>query len=818
MRDTKVVIAVGATVFDNRIKQQKISIDKLFDKLAEPKIRKKKDGPYFVFASFNKNERNAFNVKFYYGATLDVDYNDMTPKEIRKALKPLKTKYCIYSTFQHNAPGKGNRYRIVMPYREPVHKEKHVETVVYLNSLFGATGVDTSSKALSRPMYFPACPKDRENKFYFYESRSTKLLNPEKHIELDAHIKWEIEELNSQETEKVDITEEIFEGGRNDHIARVTGTLIQQGKTLQEIIDFCDEINQLKFSPQMRSSEVARTVKSIWKSHTRNHGDKDWGYLQLLERIRKSETIENDLDHLLEGIALSKRKGKTSSIESQKLLKEIKKKDKDLTLPVLREGLKEKEENQKSSYKESKSSLQIDDIDTPVIDKIKKEFKDYYFVASQNLIYNRKYETYYKLEGFNNQYSNLKQDFGNTLLTPFKILDDISGIQKVDGVKYHPGKPKTFTDYNDMLCLNSYKKSKVKPFKGRVKPLLKHFKYLFPNDFERNIILDFIAYNYQNPGKKLDWTPVIKGRKGIGKSIIANYILAPIFGNTNIRQLNNSQPLLKEFNSWQTESQIVVIHELYLSNKFEIKQQVTENIKSFITDPFQTVRKMFSDIFQQENVTNMMAFTNHEDMLYITPDERRFCMIRCEVEPKGTKYYDRLVKFLKNNEEAVAYYFKIRKIKTIDPHVLPITKYTKEIMNSSRNWAESILFEELHDSNSSIVKYKVMTWNAICHTIMSRIYGEGRSIDKYENMYNATTAMGRTLRQALIEEKFKPFEFSKGQNRVRINGRLEKLWFTPRGIKEKFHHHTFPIIKKEASKCVDECQIEFNEIGDFNDK
>jgi hypothetical protein len=814
MRDTQVVIALGKTVYSNEIKQKKITIDALFDILAEGKTRKSKDGPYFIFASFKENKRNASNVKFYYGATLDLDNTSITPKEIRGVLKPLKCLYCFYSTHSHKAEGKGNRYRIVVPYSEPVSPEKHVDVTIYLNSLFGASGVDTSSKALSRPMYLPAYPSAREKYFYFYESRNDKLLNPEKEVEIPAYIKWEINELNYAETSKLDITEEITEGGRNEHIARITGTLIQQGKTLQEIVDFCDEINQLKFNPPMKTRELATTVKSIWKSHTRNHEDKGWGYHQLLDRIKKTDSIERDLEHLLEGIADSLNNGKTSPLEADKLTRAIKKRDKDLSVVSLRKDIKEKQNIDKTEKKKKKESLGIDeDLDSPIIDKVKKEFESFYFVSSINMLYHRLYEMFYKLEGFNNQYTTLKQDFGYTKLSPFRILDEISAIKKVDAVKYHPGKEAIYRDYNEMKCLNSFKKSKIEPHKGRIKPLLKHFKYLFKSEFERNVILDFIAFNYQNPGEKLMWTPIIKGKKGIGKSIIANNILAPLFGYSNINQLNNSKPLLKEFNSWQTESQIVVIHELYISNRLDVKQEVTEGIKSFITDMFLSVRKMHNDAFQTENVTNMMAFTNHEDSLYITPDERRFCMIRCEVEPRHPSYYKRLVEYLNHNQEAIAYYFANRKIETIDQFTLPETSYTKELIDSSMNWAEASLTEELNDKNSIINTTRALTWTTICHIILSKIHSQGKSLSKIEDIFNGTSFAGRTLRQALVETGFKSYEFkSGGQNRMRINGQLERIWITPFGKQRKFYQGSLLAVKKEVLRCSSEAEVEFQSV------
>jgi len=289
MRNTKVVISIGKSVFSNKVTQKQLTIDKLFDRLSEPEIRKKKDGPYFVFASISGNERSAKNIKFYYGATLDLDKIDMSPREIRKVLKSLKCWYVIYTTFRHKIVG--NRYRIVIPYSDPISGSKHVETTIYLNALFGIDGVDTSSKALSRPMYFPSCPKKTESEFYFYESKTHKLFNPDKKVKLEPHQLWALEQMQQQDKEKIDITAEIVEGDRNNHIAQVAGTLIHQGKTKVEVLDFCAEVNELKMSPPLSDRDIKTIVSSVWKSHTRNHDDCDWGFDQIRDRIQKENNV-----------------------------------------------------------------------------------------------------------------------------------------------------------------------------------------------------------------------------------------------------------------------------------------------------------------------------------------------------------------------------------------------------------------------------------------------------------------------------------------------------------------------------------------------
>ena len=805
MAKKKVVIALGTSVFNSNITQKKLSIDKLFENLKEPVYRKKKDGPYFVFASFKGEKRNASAVKFYYGATLDLDNSDITPKGIMKVLKPLKCRYCIYTTHSHKAEGKGNRYRVVIPYIEPVSKGKHVETTIYLNYLFGSTGVDTSAKALSRPMYLPACPRTMRQHFYYHATKQQALLDPEQKIEVPAELLWEQEELNNAVNDKVDITQELTEGGRNDHIAKVAGTLIGQGKPLQEIMDFCWEINELKFSPPMKLSEIKTTVKSVWKSHSRNHNDLEWSHDQIVERIQKSDSLENDIDHILTMAAASVQTNKTSPIQLNSMLKKISARVKDVSLADLKSEIKSKIKTQKVEKTEAKERLDIDDdLDGPVVDKYIREFDDFYYIASENIIFNRRAELEYKPEGFNTKNTEMNEDFGYTKLSPFKILTDIGAVKKVDARRYSPGHERTFRDPldNRSKLLNTYCASSVKPKKGKTKLLRAHFEYLFPDEYERNIVLEFIAYNFQNPGKKVMWAPIIKGRKGIGKSVIASKIIKPIFGPKNINELNTTQPLEEKFNSWQSGSQMVLIHELYAA---KARKTITENLKSFITEDTVKIRAMQKDYVTLPNVTNMLAFTNHEDALFVTPDERRFCMLRCEAFPRDAEYYAKLVKYLETHVQAIAYFFLNLPIVTIDPYNLPTTTYTKQVMRSSLDWAESIVKDELDDTESMLNKYTYMTWKSLCQMFLLKMHQNGGNVSPYEAILGTASKKTSELKHALNDAGFHELKVPGSEDgRLRVNGKRQSAWVMPmtKDVELDAKHKAKIIAKLE--KCEEE--------------
>jgi len=186
-----VKIALGQSAYRNRIKQQEISVKDLFRKLSLPDIRRDKDGPYFVFASFSKDIRNKSNVVRYYGATIDLDNTSLTINEVQELFK--KNLYCIHTTHSHKAEGKGIRYRLVLPYKTPQSPERHVNALLHIIHMLGMDNVDLSSKTLSQPMYLPACPSRREKHFRFVSNEKGRAFNPDK-IKFDPQLQWEVEQ------------------------------------------------------------------------------------------------------------------------------------------------------------------------------------------------------------------------------------------------------------------------------------------------------------------------------------------------------------------------------------------------------------------------------------------------------------------------------------------------------------------------------------------------------------------------------------------------------------------------------------------------
>ena len=763
----KLKIATGSSVYRNRIKQQEVTVKQLFNKLSLPEIRTDKDGAYFIFASFSKDIRNASNVVRYYGATIDLDDTPLAISEVQELFKNYQ--YCIHTTHSHKAPGKGVRYRLVLPYRKPQSPERHVNTLLYIINMLGMDNVDLSSKALSRPMYLPACPKKREKHFKFVSNESGRLFNPER-IKIDPSLQWEMEQNNSAaEVEPLDVNEEVTEGGRNESLARLVGKFIHNGSMDLPLIHQSAQVwNQTNCVPPLSEKDVKTITDSVYKAHKRNSKDSGWSYDELTRRVKESKDPKRDYDLLINLIAGSHDKVKQS--EQERLIRLIRDKT-EVPIKIVRSELSGKIAEKKGIKEEE------EELDTQKsIKELKKEFKHWVYMRKDDKMYNTQNGLVYKVEGFNRMHSSMiEKGVMNSLLLKYK------SIKQADMLQFNPSEERVYKR-DHIVYANTYVPPELFPMPGSVRPMLKHFRYLIPNKVEREIMLDYIAYIIQKPGEKVRWMPIVKGVKGIGKSIIAELIIAPLIGGSNFKPVD-SKAVKRDFNSWQLDAQIVCFHELKIGETRKEKQNLTDSLKSFIADPTIQAHRKGIDEYTVINKSNVIGFTNHEDAIMITSDERRFCMIRSEVLPKPIEYYNQFTTWLKDNLEEMLYYFTERDISNFNYSTAPDTDYTREVKESSLMWPSSILIDALGDAEHPFNKVGAMTWEGVVEFIRSESVGKDMMVA--DNLIKASSSQGYLLVNTLRELGFRKWHNEANNNdRVHVNGKLQRVWIAPEKVKE----------------------------------
>lgn len=760
-------VAFGQSVYSSRIKTENVTLDQLFKRLKKPYIRDKKDGPYFIFSSFTSNKRNAQTLDKTYGATIDIEKGELTLEKIQKAFSQYR--HFIYTTYSHKAPGEGERYRLVLPYKEPLTVEQHREYLWYIFRRLGTDNIDLSTDTISRPMYLPACPSKRKRYFKYLQKTTGKLFS----IEFTPQMRFEMQEYldNENSNEKFNINGEVEAGNRNNALSQLVGKFIHSGMDMPTILKASMLWNETNCDPPLEEADVETIVNSIYKTHKRNNKDGGWGYDEVLRRVTESKNSEHDFDILTQLIATAQCKTSEREILTRKLAKFAK-----LPIGVVREEVKSKQlRNDEISDEEDTQDNQR------TAKSLRNEFRDWVYIGADDRVYNFNKALQFKPEGFNKTFQPLVEKGAIlNLLLKYKC------IRTADTKQYHPGEKEIYRD-NYRTFANTYKPPDVIPQEGSVGPMLSHLRYIIPNDQERNIFLDWIAFIMQNPGKKCMWMPVIKGSKGIGKSMIAEFILTPMLGEENVTPVEPKK-VAADFNSWKLDTQLVVFNELRLGNTRNDKELMTEMLKEVITDSRMLAAKKGVDDFMVGNRLNLFGLTNHDDAILITIDERRFFMVRSPATKRPREYYTAMVEWFEQHTGEMFNYFLERDIVDFNFQDAPESEYTKQVKLQSLMWPSSVIVEALTDSKH-IFNQPFTTWRNIVEYV--RHESTGRDAIIADQLIKPTSSVAYRLTNALADIGFRKWISPGGNSRLRIAKQLETIFATPTNLSPETYTNKF---------------------------
>ena len=204
-------------------------------------------------------------------------------------------------------------------------------------------------------------------------------------------------------------------------------------------------------------------------------------------------------------------------------------------------------------------------------------------------------------------------------------------IPTVTGRMYAPGRDSIFM-YNGVATVNTYS-DKMVPGKPKNKPspmdlanikrVKRHIKHLIADEGERRMLLDWLAFVVQNPGKRVNYAPLIQGVQGDGKSFFA-FLLATCMGLPNVR-MGNAHILEGAFTGWAQGQCVMAIEEIRLigHNRYDVLNRV----KPFITNTVVEIHPKGRDPYNVENTTNYLLFTNYRDAMPLSQNERRFLVL-----------------------------------------------------------------------------------------------------------------------------------------------------------------------------------------------
>lgn len=206
------------------------------------------------------------------------------------------------------------------------------------------------------------------------------------------------------------------------------------------------------------------------------------------------------------------------------------------------------------------------------------------------------------------------------------VLEDL-GMPTVERALYVPWADLMF-EYEGQTCVNRYRKesapTEADSSDGVEAAVVKHIEVVCGGrQLEVRTLIQWLAWNVQNPGKKVRWSPVIKGVEGDGKSVLGE-LLQGVMGPSNVRQISPSV-IGTDFTGWAEGACVGLLEEIKLTghNKFD----VLNKLKPYITNSTVEVHRKGRDTYNAHNTQNYIAFTNHADALPIGDTDRRWYVI-----------------------------------------------------------------------------------------------------------------------------------------------------------------------------------------------
>ncbi len=255
------------------------------------------------------------------------------------------------------------------------------------------------------------------------------------------------------------------------------------------------------------------------------------------------------------------------------------------------------------------------------------------------------------------------------------------------------------------------------PIETEAKPgdpgrFLAHVEKMLPVAGDRDILLAYMASLVQNPGVKFQWTPLIQGVEGNGKSMLIR-VLTHCVG-ARYTHLPNAADLGNTFNSWIYGNLFIGVEEIFTRDRMEI----TEPLKRMITDDRLEIHGKGVDQVTGDNRCNFLMCSNHQDAVRKSRNDRRFCVFFMAQQEYGDlhrdgvggNYFPELYRWLRTEGYAIVNHFlKSYQIpELLDPakecHRAPETSSTSEAIAVGLGIAEQEILEAIAEGRQGFRK------------------------------------------------------------------------------------------------------------------
>lgn len=277
-------------------------------------------------------------------------------------------------------------------------------------------------------------------------------------------------------------------------------------------------------------------------------------------------------------------------------------------------------------------------------------FLDWVYLSSHNCYYNLKTRAELQPAGFNAVWA-AKPTFTHTgKESAIPKFQTDSRACKVSDYTYEPGNPVIAINKHGKTNLNLWRGFSLKPDYSEQPELWTELAvHLFPEEFIREHILDWLAFTVQNPALKINHgLLIISETQGIGKDSFIQP-MRDILGEDNYKDISSRQ-LDEPFNEYLLHTKLLVVSEL---DTIGHRRSTYDHLKSITSAPPPTLSVNIKNMrpIVVPNIVHTVAFSNKETPIVLDDCDRRFFVYRSfltKADMLSTEWFQNYYDWLKS--------------------------------------------------------------------------------------------------------------------------------------------------------------------------
>lgn len=296
-------------------------------------------------------------------------------------------------------------------------------------------------------------------------------------------------------------------------------------------------------------------------------------------------------------------------------------------------------------------------------------------------------------------YKDMPEDEEGKRIPPSIFLRSAINQKVVYNIGWYPTKGEVY-EWRGQDILNTYIPSNSVPKRGTPAPWIRHLEWLVKDKEVQNQLLDWMAFNVQNPEGKLNYGVFLGGPERVGKDMLFSP-LVKILGEHNCKEIG-SDILYDNFNEYLYQTKLLIVGEMHtkLTEQRSTENKLKTMLANTASDSIRINMKGKNPIYIP-NLVSVIFMSNHRDGLTITGDNAaRYLCYWSDVVRKEDIYYENFGKWLDdfNNINAIHYFLANRDISKFNPKASAIVNdFTREIVEISRDGLETEIIARIED-------------------------------------------------------------------------------------------------------------------------